>query len=372
MSQTAYPEGPPENSWIVGSRRGDTQRAAAFEEVRSVWESLPAAYPLQSYTWAQACVDSFPSDGLQIVTAGSPNTRAIAAFVASKDSRALVPLGAELYEPTEFIYADARAAEELSDAIAGLGVPIFIRDMFAGSSFLEALKSAAGRRLVVQPVAGHPWLELDDSWLEPESHLNAGRRSDLRRAQRNASKVGPVSCEIVTPTPDTLEGLLNEAYLVEAAGWKGSEGSALAADSQVGGFYWRYAQAACKAGTLRIGILRIGDQAAAMQLAVEENQCFWLFKMGFNESFARFSPGTLLMVESLRTARQRGCNQYELMGKSEDWNRIWMPRLHDAVSLNLCAPNIRGWVSVVAENAKIAIKTQVRDRMRKSNEPSGT
>src|SRR5208282_766024 len=102
---------------------------------------------------------------------------------------------------------------------------------------------------------------------------------------------------------------------------------------QVGKFYTQFARAACLLGTLRIGILRIGDRAAAMQLAVEQDGCFWLFKMGFDESFGRFSPGTLLMVESLRSARQRGCSRYELMGTSEKWNQIWAPRLHEAVSL---------------------------------------
>jgi hypothetical protein len=213
---------------------------------------------------------------------------------------------------------------------------------------------------------GHPWLELDDTWLEPESHLNAGRRSDLRRALRNAAKQGTVQCEITTPTPETLAPMLREAFLVESSGWKGNEGSALATDPQVGTFYTRLAEAACQLGTLRIGMLRIGEQPAAMQLAIEEDGCLWLFKMGFDETFARFSPGTLLMVESFRRARQRGCNRYELTGKSEAWNQIWAPQLHEAVSLSLCAPTVRGWVNVIAEHAKGAIRTQLRSRTENS------
>jgi CelD/BcsL family acetyltransferase involved in cellulose biosynthesis len=346
--------------------RAERGSATAIEELRSAWETLPAASPMQSYIWAHACAQAFPNKGLQIVQAGEERARAIAAFIASSDSRALVPLGDELYEPTEFAYADASAAEELCESIARLQAPVVIRDMSAESIVVESLQRICGRRLVTQPHAGHPWLELDDTWLEPESHLNAGRRSDLRRALRNAAKQGPVQCEITSPTPETLAPLLCDAFQVESAGWKGDQGSALATDPLVGTFYTQLAQAACQLGTLRIGMLRIGDRPAAMQLAIEQDGCCWLFKMGFDESFARFSPGTLLMVEGLRSARQRGCKRYELMGKSEAWNQIWAPRLHEAVSLNLSPPTVRGWVNVIAEHAKGAIRTQLRHQTENS------
>ncbi len=363
-SRAILPSAQPRSSGLQLVSNTGTVRGV--EELRSAWEVLPAVSPMQSYIWAQACVEAFPNNGLHFVVAGDPSPRAIAAFVASPDSSALVPLGVELYEPTEFAYADASAAEELSELIVRMGTPVLIRDMPADSVIVESLRRIGGRRLVTRPSYGRPWLELDDSWLEPESHLNSGRRSDLRRAMRNAEKQGMVHCEIVIPTTETLAPLLRDAFRVEAAGWKGQQGSALATDPHVGTFYAQLAQAACRLGTLRVGMLRIGDQPAAMQLAIEHEGCFWLFKMGFDESFARVSPGTLLMVESLRSARQRGCARYELMGRSEAWNQIWAPRLHESVSLNLCAPTIRGWVNVVAEHAKDAIKTQLRGRMENS------
>lgn len=356
---TFTPQFPRSDSLVVENYVPRADCGSSIEELRPAWEILPAASPMQSYTWARACAHAFPNDGLRIVTAGTVSPRAIAAFISSSDSRNLVPLGDELYEPTEFAYANASAAGELSESIARLEVPVLIRDILADSVIIENLRRISGRRLVTHPYAGHPWLKLDDTWLEPESHLNAGRRSDLRRAWRNAAKVGALQCEVTSPTPETLAPLLHDAFRVESAGWKGSRGSALATDPRVGAFYTRLAEDACRLGTLRIGMLRIGDQPAAMQLAIEQDGCFWLFKMGFDESFARFSPGTLLTVESLRSARQRGCHRYELTGKSEAWNQIWAPRLHEAVSLKLYPPTVRGWVKVIAERAKGTIRTQL-------------
>jgi hypothetical protein len=41
---------------------------------------------------------------------------------------------------------------------------------------------------MTRPRQSCPYIALDDSWVEPESHLNAGRRSDLRRARRKAEQ----------------------------------------------------------------------------------------------------------------------------------------------------------------------------------------
>ena len=332
------------------------------EDLRSVWENMPWKIPMQSFAWARSCAAALANDGLLRLITTEPPARAIAALIKRPGSPALFPLGHETGEPTEFAYGDVAAVEELAESIARLREPLSIPDMYADSAILASLRRAARRRLVTHPTAGHPWLELDDTWLEPESHLNAGRRSDLRRARRNAAKLGPVCCEFARPAPAALAAWLRDAFRVEAAGWKGVQGSALAIDPKVGSFYAQFAQAACQGNFLRIGLLRIGDQAAAMQLAVEQDGCYWLLKMGFDEAFARFSPGSLLLVESLRRARERGCRRYELMGRSEMWNRIWTPQLHEAITLYLAPASVRGHVSVLAGCTVGAAVTALRNR----------
>jgi CelD/BcsL family acetyltransferase involved in cellulose biosynthesis len=315
---------------------------------------------MQHYVWARACAEAFTVGTVRIVTVGGESPQAIAALLAKPGTKELVPLGAELYEPTDFPCANESAARELAEAIARLGNPVFFNDLAANSILLHELRRACGRRLVARPRPGHPWIDLDDSWLEPESHLNSGRRSDLRRARRNAEKQGTLRVEVIVPDRSSLESLLAEAFRVEAANWKGREGSALALDLQVGTFYRRFAEAACERGCLRIGLAWIGERAVAMQLAVEMNGAFWLFKMGYDEEFSRCSPGQLLMVESLRFARQRGCDRFELMGQSEAWNQIWTQQVHSALTVRIHPSGIRGWAAIGADMARVAIAARVR------------
>ena len=60
-----------------------------------------------------------------------------------------------------------------------------------------------------------------------------------------------------------------------------------------------------------------------MQLAVECGERFWLLKIGYDEEFARCSPGVLLMLHTVRYAATRGLKSYELLGRVEPWTRVW-------------------------------------------------
>ena len=219
--------------------------------------------------------------------------------------------------------------------MAHLGLPLWLGRIPAESSTVSAMTEVwRGRGIVVRrPAAGCPWIALDPRWCEPEPPLEPRRRADLRRAQRNAEKIGPVSCQIVAPAPGELDQLLDDAFRVEAAGWKGREGTALASDTVRGAFYRRYAAAACRQGILRLCFLRIGDRTAAVQLCVESEGRFWLHKIGYDEAFAKCSPGMLLLRDTIRYAARQGLDSYEFLGAPEPWIRPWTDRLRPCVSL---------------------------------------
>ena len=153
--------------------------------------------------------------------------------------------------------------------------------------------------------------------------------------------MGPLSFEMVSPTSSELELLLEEAFRVEASGWKGRSGSALARDVARGLFFSRYAAAACQKGILRLGFLRIGGRAVAMQLGVECNGRFWGLKCGYDEAYARCSPGTLLILETVRYAAERGLRSFEFLNDLR-WIQMWTQLVRPCISLQAYPPSLRG------------------------------
>lgn len=168
---------------------------------------------------------------------------------------------------------------------------------------------------------------------EPEQHFNPGRRSDLRRARRRAEALGEVSVDLLSPRPDQVEGLLEEAYSVESAGWKGRSGTALAVDQPLGGFFRRWAHRAASAGQLRMSFLRIGSRPVAMQIAAEVNKRLWLLKIGYDETVRKASPGTLLMLSVVAAAADGGLASIEFLGTAEAWTAVWATGSRECVRI---------------------------------------
>ncbi len=315
-------------------------------------------YPLSQFSWTRACFSAFAVDATPHVLAGFRRETLVALAPLVKKRLHGVPrlflagVG-ELFEPMDLVWTDSRALERLVAALARDGSPLFFERLAADSVSLKKLKRKYWGRAVVitRPQATCPYIALDESWLEPEQRMNAGRRSDLRRVRRKAEQLGQLTTEIHTPDLDELPQLLDTAFDVEARSWKTEAGTALAQDAHRAVFYRQYAQAACVEGILRVCFLRIGDRVAAMQLAVEQGGGFWLLKVGYDARFAQCSPGLLLMRDTIRYAVEAGLNSYEFLGRSESWTQVWTKTEHPFVSLRIYPLGIRGMSALLADGA---------------------
>jgi CelD/BcsL family acetyltransferase involved in cellulose biosynthesis len=343
---------------------------ADFHDQREVRQTvLPAGRPPGPLSSTSTAAESrlrprlaAPQEGnqrLSVLTAGGRETLAIAPLTIHGGWAGwLTLLAAEMYEVMDFPQASESAVAALAHAIVRTGRPLDLMRIPADAPAIAALKAAYRGRGIVrrQPVGGSPWIPLDDSWVAPEMRLEAGRRSDLRRARRHAEKIGVVEAAVITPARDQLPQLLDEAFQVEAAGWKGARGTALANDPVRGAFFRRYTEQACAKGTLRMCVLRIGGQPAAAQIAIESGSRFDLLRAGYDERFARCSPGMLLTAESIRYAARRGLRSYEFNGDAEPWTKIWTRHEHACCSLRAYPFSPRGVWALAADGGKSAVR----------------
>jgi CelD/BcsL family acetyltransferase involved in cellulose biosynthesis len=334
-----------------------TDSSRQLDDIAPFWRALEGsmASPIQQCLWSESCCATLPLDGkvqFIVVKTGS-QTGAIAPLVRTKGILGrLEHLGVKiLREPTDLIFSDSAALKNLANALVKHGSPVFLDRIPADSPTVAAIQEAYRGRglLLLRPAQPYPRILLHEGWRKPESRLNSGRRSDLRRAARTAEKLGPLSFQILSPTPSRLGPILEEALEVEAANWKGSEGSAIAYDKLRGPFYRHYAAAASAAGILRICFLRIGCKAVAMQFAVECARGFWLLKIGYREEFARCSPGMLLIAETIRYAASRDLVSYEFLGNADNWTRIWTQDEIQTVSIRAYPFGMTGVAALAAD-----------------------
>jgi CelD/BcsL family acetyltransferase involved in cellulose biosynthesis len=334
-----------------------TATPSQLDDIAPFWRALETdiTSPIRQSLWSESCCATLPLDGklhFVVVKTGS-RTGAIAPLVRAKGVLGrLEHLGVKvLREPTDLVFSDLTALKNLANALVKLGSPLFLDRIPADSPTIAAIQEAyRGRGMVLlRPAQPYPRILLHEDWRQPESQLNSGRRSDLRRAARTGEKIGPLSYQILAPTPSQLGPILLEALEVEAANWKGSEGSAIARDNLRGPFYRHYAAAASARGILRVCFLRVGGKAVAMQIALECAGGFWLLKIGYREEYARCSPGMLLMAETIRYATLRGLSSFEFLGNADNWTRIWALDEIQTVTIRAYPFRVRGVAALAVD-----------------------
>jgi CelD/BcsL family acetyltransferase involved in cellulose biosynthesis len=265
-----------------------------------------------------------------------------------------VPGAAEVFEPADAICRDGNAADRLAQTLAAEKRPLELARMPADSLLIPALRAAMKGRghVSVRPATPSPTIALDASWREPESRFNSRRRSDFRRAARKAAEFGEVTCETLSPAPEDFDRLFDQAIAVEAKSWKRAAGTAIACDPAKEAFFREYLRAACQRGEGRVAFLRIDGAVVAMQLAVEWGGRYWLYKIGYDEAFARCSPGTLLMLHALGDSASRGLTGFELMGDAEAWIAdLWTQDAHRCVRLRAYPYSAAGLLAAVQDGA---------------------
>jgi len=258
----------------------------------------------------------------------------------------------EVFEPVDALCADAQGARMLAEALARQGRPLRIERMMADSPLLPALRAALrGKGLVLaRPAEPTPIIALDRRWQDPESCFNSRRRSDFRRAARKAAEFGDVAFEILSPGPGEFDAVFDEAIGVELRSWKKDAGTAIAVDRGKEDFFREFFGAACREGSFRVAFMRIDGQPVAMQMALETLGRYWLFKIGYDDRFGKCSPGTLLMLQTLKWAAGRELQSYELLGHVEPWiAELWTRDARECVRLRTYPFGIRGAVSLAAD-----------------------
>ena len=317
---------------------------------------------MQHRIWSAACFAAlYPGLSPAVFEAAG----GIAAFVRRGTIPSLDLVGAvELAEPIEPLTANEAAAAQLAKTILAQRLPVRLGQAPVGTPFAQAFLTLGRASGVIQtrPTEGSPYLELAPVWQDALSQMSSRRRSDFRRMRRRAEEAGEVAFQFHAPRPEQAGDLLEQAIAVEARGWKSRSGSAIADNPAQEAFFRAYAPLAAAAGILRINLMTIGGEVAAMQLAVESDGRYWLLKIGYDESFARSSPGQLLMLESIQRAARAGLESYEFLGKAAAWTQFWTTAERPRAAIYYYPRSILGLTALARDGAAFALR-KIRARL---------
>jgi CelD/BcsL family acetyltransferase involved in cellulose biosynthesis len=128
--------------------------------------------------------------------------------------------------------------------------------------------------------------------------LSGKKRKELRRQHNRLAEEGDLAFERRRDS-DGVDRWVEDFLTLEAEGWKGKAGSALASDPATGALFAETMTAAARLGRLERLSLTLDGRPIAMLANLIAAPGAFSYKTAFDERYARFSPGVLLQRENL-------------------------------------------------------------------------
>ena len=333
-----------------------------IDEVAKDWDELADrldASPFVRPGWVRAWARAFASGPVRVVTAREHGGRLVG-LLALERRLGVFRSPVNSHSPEAPLLASRTGAAEalLGHVLAGRPAAVAVGPLDIRDASLDEVRNAlrtSAYATVEHVVARPPFISGRGGIDDYRRTVSPNLRHDVERRLRRLMEEGGVAVAI-SDGSHGLSTLLEEGFLVERQSWKGASGTAIASDPATRGFYSDVARWAAGRGWLRLAFLRLDGRPIAFQLDLEAGRSYRSLKIGYDPSFARFSPGKVLTYSMVCRAMARGHASYELLGTNEPWKDRWADGLRELVVAYGFVSGPRGALARSALRARGAVK----------------
>lgn len=180
---------------------------------------------------------------------------------------------------------------------------LVLPEMRADGAVAKLIRSVVvGRQLPVVSIEqkARPFLEsnLDGETYVREA-LGAHHRRNYSRLWRRLAEKGELAHRIAR-TPDEVRFAFEHFLTLEASGWKGRRGTAMAVDRFRAAFAREAVNNLAERDCVRIHTLELDGRVIAILIVFTVSGEAWTWKTAYDETLAAYSPGMLLMIEVVK------------------------------------------------------------------------
>jgi CelD/BcsL family acetyltransferase involved in cellulose biosynthesis len=279
----------------------------------------------------------------------------------------------------DFLLGPGGAGGALATALIAyldaVGIPwhfLRLRDVFAGAGAAAVAEGVRGlRRLRRQSDSCHsiPIVQGDAM----EERFPSKLRSNLRNRARRLAKIG--SAEFVpAANAGGLADALADFLAVEAAGWKGRAGTAVAQHPRLVSFYRRLAASFGASGRCHVNRLTLDGKSIAAQFClVTDGTCFQL-KFAYDEAHASLAPGDLLLDHCFRWYAghpDAAVTRFNFLSGAPMFDK-WRPDTEPVYTIHLFRPGQAGALAATLLGVRSAAGRLLRRRPARTGEDAGS
>lgn len=332
-------------AWALGGRPYAGGRVVSltrdddFAALAPAWDALadlaPQRLPMLGSVWVRAFARHRLGPGeSMVVHAALSGGRVVGVLpLVARPSRLGTTLAAPRGDHTRA--GDAVLSPDLpATDLRGLVEAAFASRPDAGALTLAGVRDSSPTLAAVAALEGPFLVVADDdergsfvtlrgrTMADVRAALHDNFRRNLRKADNRLAREAGVSFhfdEGASADPAALDTFL----ALEAAGWKGRAGTAIAHDARLLAFYRELVAGFAARRRLEWIWLEIGGRTAAMFLGVRLPRALVLLKIAYDEAFARLGPGNLLFERLLE--REIVAGHLDEINCTTDmpWHRLW-------------------------------------------------
>lgn len=208
------------------------------------------------------------------------------------------PLGTPLVDAEGAAESFDNLLEGLSSRSLGLPDVLVLPDVRLQGPAISLLRAIAIGRNLPLTETGHAQRPMLESTLDPDAYLDnalqKNHRREMRRQWRKLGELGKLDY-VVARQPGDIRYHLEEFLTLEDSGWKGRQRTAMIADRYRAAFAREAINGLARNDAVRIHALVLDGEAIASMIVFVVSGEAYTWKTAYNEDFARYSPGKLLM-----------------------------------------------------------------------------
>ena len=211
-----------------------------------------------------------------------------------------------------------------------------------------AALAGAGARVEIRPAEITAVVDLSQGQAAYFQQLSKKLRANTNNAENGLRRLGELRCMEVAGQTDWLDWL-DRAFALEAEGWKGAQGSAIAQNTALQDFYRQVLIQGQAQGRLRFFVLLLADRLIAFQILWRADDTDYGLRTGFVEDLAKYSPGNVLQRMSTQALFDEGvARKLDMLGPVTPWKARWQTGEETLLRIRVYAP---GWRSGLVYHA---------------------
>jgi CelD/BcsL family acetyltransferase involved in cellulose biosynthesis len=356
------------------------QGVAALDRLTPEWnelcESGPDDLPFYRPEWTRAYVRSFAPQGKLLILTVRCSGRLVAVMPLLREWRRFYGLPVQTLRSPINYYVLAFSLVRRTEPEGEVAMRALWKHLAALGNWdmikLSAVRvGGAVERLVETVKAGGftiatlPWTA--SSFISvPESEEGLDR---IPRSARLRQRLRQIARELSDRSIELLissdvrdnDDLLKRFYVLESSGWKGQRATAIASHAESQQFWDDIAEYASQSRYLRLYGLELDGNLVAGLFGLQYRGRTFLPKIAFNEDYAQYSPGQLLMTYITRDSKKNGMIEIDILGTPSGWNSRWTSESHAMVEYLIFNKTLWGrLLHYLAYRVRPAIKRALR------------